>query len=62
MTDADLRNPERILANKGFTKDGAVFERVVGPAAGLYKIANFNSSEVTMGQLTAFEEPTFDVK
>ena len=62
MTDADLRNPERILANKGFTKDGVVFERAVGPAAGLYKIANFSSSEVTMGQLTAFEEPTFDVK
>ena len=62
MTEADLRNPERILANKGFAKDGVVFERAVGPAAGLYKIANFNSSEVTMGQLSAFAEPTFDVK
>eukprot|EP00959_Pyramimonas_sp_CCMP1952_P112382 2349749-Pyramimonas_sp.AAC.1 len=60
MTEEDLRNPERILATKGFTVGGVVFERAVSANAGLCKIAPISSAEVTMGQLTAFTEPTFD--
>ena len=62
MTEADLRDPERILSSKGFNKGAVVFERAVGIQAGLYKISSVDSAEVTMGQITAFSEPTFDVK
>ena len=62
MTEADPRDPVRILGANGFDIGDVVFERAAGAQAGLYAISSVDPAEVTMGQMTAFSEPTFNAE
>ena len=60
LTEAELRDPDRILEARGFELGGLTFERAVGPHRGLYKIIE-TGLQVTLIEVEMFGTPSVQV-
>ena len=61
LSDADLRDPVRIMESKGFQKGTNVIEKSVGASSGLYRVTGI-SDTISLEQVTAFQEASFTVE